>query len=190
MGCTPSASIQVHGRARITPNSQWDASHIVELKNMSLRDKWTLPPYVPKITRGFVSKVYDGDTITIIAHNEHIENTSMCCGFIRGDPRANLYQFPVRLAGIDCPELRTSNDTEKRYATRAKNALSVKILHTYVQLSVLKMDKFGRVLADLFEDKKPMSTDTSVAQWMVDNRYAIPYSGKTKTEFSEKNFTR
>ena len=57
-------------------------------------------PFVPNITRAKVIKVYDGDTITI-ASKIH------CMDF-------NYYRFSVRLANIDCPEIRTINEIEKQ----------------------------------------------------------------------------
>ena len=56
-------------------------------------------PFVPKIKSAKVIKVYDGDTITI-AYKISIFDRK-------------YYRFSVRLARIDCPEIRTKDPVEK-----------------------------------------------------------------------------
>ena len=56
-------------------------------------------PFVPPLTGGRVIKVYDGDTITVANYMPF--------------PNSPLYRFSVRLRGIDCPEIKTKNPTEK-----------------------------------------------------------------------------
>ena len=53
--------------------------------------------FVPPITEGEVIHVYDGDTITIVSKLPYDESP--------------LYRFSVRLAGIDCAEIK--GKTEK-----------------------------------------------------------------------------
>ena len=48
------------------------------------------------IHEGIVIKVYDGDTFTIATKIPDLQNSP-------------LYRFPVRLAGIDTPEIKTNN---------------------------------------------------------------------------------
>ena len=63
-------------------------------------------PFIPNIKYAKVIKVYDGDTITIAAKIHPLDS--------------NYYRFSVRLAHIDCPELKTKNKDEKNYAEKAK----------------------------------------------------------------------
>jgi len=90
-------------------------------------------PFVPPITRGRVIKVYDGDTITIV---NYLPNTE-----------APLYRFSVRLLGIDCPEMKTSDSNEHKVAIIARDKLSDLILHKIVELKNVSKDKYGRILA-------------------------------------------
>ena len=123
-------------------------------------DPKALPNFIPPITEGRVIKCYDGDTITIAAFLPY-----------KASP---LYKFSVRLAGIDCPELRTKDANEKLIAIKARDALIEKILGKMVYLENLSTEKYGRVLADvIFEG-------SSCSQMLLEYRLAVPYDGKTK----------
>ena len=116
--------------------------------------------FIPKIYSSYVIKVYDGDTITISANLSWYSNT--------------YYKFSVRFRGIDTPEMKSHNQDEKTAAVAANQALSNKILHKYVYLKDIKYDKYGRLLADVYYKGKNMN------QWMLDNRFGVPYDGGTK----------
>jgi micrococcal nuclease len=116
--------------------------------------------FIPPITGGKVIKVYDGDTITIAAKLPH--NTS------------SVYRFPVRLLGIDTPEIKGSSPREKELAKKARDALSSQILGKIVYLENMGTEKYGRILATVFYE------DLNMNQWMLDHKYAVPYDGGTK----------
>ena len=120
-------------------------------------------PFVPPITEGEVIHVYDGDTITIVSKLPY--------------DASPLYRFSVRLAGIDTAEIKGKTDREKELAQEAKCALQKLILNKVVALKNLKTEKYGRVLADVYLG------DLHVNQWLLDNKYAIQYSGGTKTNW-------
>ena len=84
-------------------------SSIVENKNPSIQPfiaslprtlqpiSWNeTKPFVPPITGGQVIRVYSGDTITIVSKMPY-----------RNSP---LYRFHIRLQGIDCPDIETTNE--------------------------------------------------------------------------------
>ena len=116
--------------------------------------------FIPPITSGRVIKVYDGDTITIVAKLPYKESP--------------LYKFSVRLNGIDCPEIKGIDEDEKRYAQIAKAELSKLILNKHVTLRNLKTEKYGRILADVYLD------DLHLNAYMVDHELAVVYDGGTK----------
>lgn len=120
-------------------------------------------PFVPPITEGDVISVYDGDTITIVSKLPY--------------DASPLYRFSVRLAGIDCAEIKGKTEYERELAQEAKCALQKLILHKVVVLKNLKTEKYGRVLADVYLG------DLHVNQWLIDNKYAVQYSGGTKTNW-------
>lgn len=112
------------------------------------------------IKGGRVIKVYDGDTITI-ASKFPFEDSP-------------LYRLSVRLNGIDSPEIKGKTDDEKIAAKNARNALSGLVMNKYVSLQNIQSEKYGRILADVYVDS------LHVNQWMLQQRYAISYEGKTK----------
>ena len=120
-------------------------------------------PFVPPITEGEVIHVYDGDTITIVSKLPY--------------DASPLYRFSVRLAGIDSAEIKGKTERERELAQEAKIALQKLILNKVVALKNLKTEKYGRVLADVYLG------DLHVNQWLLDNKYAIQYSGGAKTNW-------
>ena len=120
-------------------------------------------PFIPPITEGQVINVYDGDTITIVSKLPY--------------DASPLYRFQVRLAGIDCAEIKGKTERERELAQEAKCALQKLILNKVVVLKNLKTEKYGRVLADVYLG------DLHVNQWLLDNKYAVQYAGGTKTNW-------
>jgi micrococcal nuclease len=116
--------------------------------------------FIMPIKYGKVVKVYDGDTITI-------------AGYLP-IPNSPLYRFSVRLNGIDTPEIKGKTRAEKDLALAAKNALSEFILEKVIELRNISNEKYGRILADVYLG------GTHVNEWMIDNKYALRYSGGTK----------
>ena len=118
-----------------------------------------------------ISKIIDGDSI----------NASINLGF---DVQVTK---PIRLVGIDTPEVRTRDDEEKRYGLLAKSQLE-KLCSNADSLflrCVEEKDKYGRVLAELWV--RDGDTETCVNQWLCENHYAVPYEGQNKDEISEQH---
>lgn len=74
---------------------------------------------------GIVTKVYDGDTITI-TDNLEVES------------------HKVRLAYIDAPEKKQIGGTESR------NFLADLVLHKFVRIDVKTIDKYGRIVGEVW----------------------------------------
>jgi len=117
-------------------------------------------PFIPEISSGKVIKVYDGDTITIASKMPY--------------PDSPIFRFSVRLTGIDSPEMKTKFAAEKALATQSRDALAEKILGKRVMLKNVSLEKYGRLLADVYLD------DLNLNKWMLDNKYAVEYDGGTK----------
>lgn len=120
----------------------------------------SLKKYVPEVSYGRVIKVYDGDTITIAAYPYPTSKT--------------LRRFSVRIAGIDTPEKRGSDATEKKIACMAQAYLSALILGRIVTLQDVNLDKYGRLLATVFFD------EANIGDLMLSQRFAVKYDGGTK----------
>jgi endonuclease YncB( thermonuclease family) len=99
-------------------------------------------PYIPAIESGKVIKVYDGDTITIATKLPH--------------DNEHVYRFSVRLRGIDCPEMRKADEKEK--AILARDFVSQRIMHKMVVLKDIEIEKYGRILANVYYEGENIST--------------------------------
>lgn len=125
-------------------------------------DKNSLQDYIPQISEGRVISVYDGDTIHI-------------AGFVLNNPQ--LFKFSVRLTGIDCPEMKSGKSidkTERSVAVLAKTFLSELIDGNIVTLKNVGLDKYGRLLADVYFE------DIHLNKALIDKRFAVSYDGGTK----------
>ena len=126
----------------------------IEYKNTTI--------FIPQIEYGKVIKVYDGDTITIAAKLDfHTES-------------APVYRFSVRLNGIDTPEMKGGSVHEKELAIIARDALSAKVMGKIVNLRNTTLEKYGRLLSDVFLE------DENINEWMISQKYAVAYDGGKK----------
>jgi endonuclease YncB( thermonuclease family) len=121
--------------------------------------------YVPPVKTGVVIKVYDGDTITIATKLHY--------------PDWTMYRFSVRLSGIDSPEIKAKSTNEKKLAVLSKDALTKQIIGKTVELKNVSMEKYGRLLADVY------CNGIHINKWMLENGFAVTYSGKTKKRPTE-----
>jgi len=98
-------------------------------------------------------------------------------------------QVRVRLNGIDCPETRTRDLTEKRYGRGAKHRLVELLENNGNEFVVLShgVGKYGRCLGELFI-RNPQSSIArlkSVNNVLVTEGHAIKYTG-SKAEKKEE----
>jgi micrococcal nuclease len=118
-----------------------------------------------------IIKVIDGDTIDV----------DIDLGF-----NIKLTNQRVRLASIDAPESRSTNKEEKQQGMLSKKKLEEKLpqgsMQTIQTVKVVDDDKFGRILG-IF----PLSDTLTVNQWMIDNNYAVFYTGENKDLIQEQH---
>ena len=117
-------------------------------------------PFIPPINQGYVLKVYDGDTITIASKLPY--------------KKSPFYRFSVRLNGIDCPEIKGKSEDEKQCAQMAREELSKLIMNKVVKLENIALEKYGRILADVYVN------DLCLNNYMLEKRLAVKYDGGTK----------
>lgn len=93
-----------------------------------------------------------------------------------------IHKERVRLAGIDTPESRTRDLTEKAFGLAAKQFVkdllpigSQQIIKTQKD----KTGKFGRILGDFIIE------DRLLTQIMVENYHAVPYFGESKDDIHQ-----
>jgi endonuclease YncB( thermonuclease family) len=128
-----------------------------------------------------VVSVYDGDTIKILT---------------RLDTTERHWEYPLRVAGIDTPELRPSRalpdrDLHIRAAGIARDQLAAKLpIGSIVRVVFHSEDKLGRLLGRIFTVprrrwwRREQSVD--VSEWMIAEGLAHTYDGGTKTEFTRE----
>jgi len=113
-----------------------------------------------------VEAVVDGDTIDVLID----------LGF------DILFASRVRLAGIETPESRTKDLSEKKLGLEAKEYLKYKLKDAKsVKIKTEKMDsseKYGRILGWIFVDEQ----DVSINDQMISDGYAWGYLGDTKVK--------
>lgn len=146
--------------------------------------------YIPNIKYARVSSVYDGDTITIAVMKRRLFKSD------------KIYLHKVRIAGIDCPELRGSSSDEKTIAVIAKQFVVARIDKQVVKLDVKGYDKYGRILASVYYNNNSNSNSNNhngngnalsqthnflntnypndIAADLLEEGLAVLYEGKTK----------
>jgi endonuclease YncB( thermonuclease family) len=109
-----------------------------------------------------VNSVYDGDTFKV-----NIPNYPQLVG----------KNIPIRINGIDTPEIRSRCKKEKKLAIQAKHIL-VKYLKNAknIKLSNIQRGKYFRIVADVYVD------NIDIGKVLINNKLAVSYYGKTKTK--------
>ncbi len=85
--------------------------------------------------KAIITKVYDGDTLT----------ANVDLGF-----KMWAKKIKLRLIGVNTPEIRTSNPTEKALAIKARDRVRELCLDKEVIISTRKKGKYGRWLASVY----------------------------------------
>ena len=115
-----------------------------------------------------LKRVVDGDTVDAyidLGFNVHVDKR-------------------IRFMGIDTPESRTRDLTEKRYGLGAKYRL-IEMLESNDNIFVVKSHgtgKYGRVLGELFHHPED---DYSINQMLIDEGHAVAYFGGSKQEVKD-----
>lgn len=115
--------------------------------------------------------VYDGDTITI--------------GFkING----GYWQSPLRIYGIDAPELNPNKEGRTIESINLEKAAAIKARDRVAELTIGKLiivethkqpDKFGRLLGAVYVD------DQNLSEILVKEQLVVRYYGKKKENFDD-----
>ncbi len=134
------------------------------LENLTLENT---RPETYNFKKAKILKVYDGDTYWIGTYNHN-----------------RFVKYPVRLYGIDCPELKDPNTRIQGYA--AKDFVSDLILNKIVDIEILTgqpqtaksdiKEKYGRLLCNI------MYNGHDLAQLLLINKHAKIYGNLTILE--------
>lgn len=110
-----------------------------------------------------VTSIYDGDTFRV-----NINDWPTIVG----------QRVPIRIKGIDTPELRGKCPREKKLATKAKQH-TVELLRGAKRIELQNIDrgKYFRILADVSVDGRDLGES------LVKNGLAVKYDGGTKSDW-------
>ena len=96
-----------------------------------------------------------------------------------------LKNQPLRIAGIDTPELRTRDEREKKFGLMAKTFVidwcANKVFELIVDIDD-ERDKFGRILGDLCD-----VDGIRLSRVLVDAHLAVLYEGQSKDDIANKH---
>lgn len=117
-----------------------------------------------------INRVIDGDSFDV--------DISLGFGIVLTDRR-------VRLKGVDTPELRTSDNEEKKYGLMAKEFV-IRWCERDCSLVMEdcddEQDKFGRILGD-FRDNE----GNSLVNDIIANYHGVAYHGQTKDNIRQEH---
>ena len=105
----------------------------------------------------YIISCYDGDTCTILFKWKK-QNIKISC----------------RIYGIDTPEIRTTNKEEKKKAIESRDYLRSLILNKIVFVKIMKYDKYGRPLIQLYYNNIDISKE------MIEKGYGKEYFGGSR----------
>ena len=117
-------------------------------------------PQYGTVTVSKVISVYDGDTFRV-----NIDSLPPIVG----------KNIPIRVNGIDTPEIRGKCQYEKNLALKARDFVRAKLSNAKeIKLTNLQRGKYFRVVANVVVD------GVSLEQELLDNKLAYEYSGGKK----------
>ena len=120
-----------------------------------------------KIVRAKVVSVYDGDTITLVFKFGNVFCHHAC-----------------RLEGLDCAEIKTKNQEEKKVGLEAKEYLTNLLVNQLVTVTFSdKNDKFGRLLG------KIEFNGMNISDHMIEKGFGYAYNGEKKKKFEDWKLT-
>jgi len=121
-----------------------------------------------------ILRVVDGDTVDV----------DIDLGF-----NVWLHRERVRIAGIDAPESRTRDLTEKLFGKaakeRVKEFLPVGSTCTLLCKTYDSTGKFGRILGDFEVYDGEYDRWCSMAEKLIDEGYVAPYTGGNKDQINQ-----
>lgn len=113
----------------------------------------------PNFNEVELASVYDGDTFRV---NLSCKQEVFC------------KDIPIRVRGVDCPEMKGGSTETKTLAQQAKDFTKDFLTAGKINLENCGRDKYFRLLCDVKVNGK------SLGEELINAGYAIPYDGGTK----------
>ena len=125
--------------------------------------------FVPPIHYGKVTKVYTGDTFTIITKIPFLDETI---------ETASIRSFIIHLNSVAAPKIIPMvNDNGKN----ARDALYRKIVGKVVELRDVSCDKYGKIFANVFLE------NLCINEWLLNNDYVFSCKNERRRRVSESD---
>lgn len=127
--------------------------------------------------------IYDGDTFKVVT----------CIN--KNEP---YFEYSLRLSGFDTPEIKPllkepNRELHKAAGLAVRDRLKDLYSPGYVFLvDFEREDKYGRLLGTVYTTKRgcfglgPVRKDKNLCQWIIDQKWGLPYGGQKKQEFSKE----
>ena len=131
---------------------------------------------IERVYKCTILKIIDGDTVDV--------DVDLGFGMKYAKQR-------VRLLGIDTPESRTRDKTEKFYGMLAKEYLKAKLTvgEQYKLRTTKSKGKFGRILGEFFTLENDLEVnqvvEINVNEALVKANHAVEYHGQSKEDIQE-----
>lgn len=103
--------------------------------------------------------IYDGDTFTA---NLNCSEELLCS------------KMPIRVKGVDTPEIKGKSEAEKNLAKKAKEYTKSFLSRPNIVLQDCTRDKYFRL------DCYVMVGDSNLTKELIDKKLGVPYMGETK----------
>jgi endonuclease YncB( thermonuclease family) len=140
-------------------------AQLIKMELQSATDKTPKFTMNGKVVDAKIVSVHDGDSVHAVF-----------------EMFGTHYNWVCRIAHVDTPEVTTKNIKEKEFGLFVRDKLRELIMNKIVKLNCLEFDKYGRLLVEIsVPDLKP-----KVHEWLIDNKYAYTYEGKTKQKWFEE----
>lgn len=125
-------------------------------------------PWKDKSIKVYIYSVYDGDTLKFLYD---------CNGVI--------FKMSLRIEGVDTPEIRTSNELEKRAAYIVRDYIKSLYNKKEIFIIVKCWDKYGgRIIGRIIDEKYG-----DITEHLIKLCYAKKYDGGTKSKWTDKELT-
>ncbi|MBQ4493666.1 MAG: thermonuclease family protein [Elusimicrobiaceae bacterium] len=116
-----------------------------------------------------LASVYDGDTFRVY----------LACKY-----KVFCKTIPIRVRGVDCPEIKGGSAQTKVFAKQAKTFTKNFLKNGKILLRNCGRDKYFRLLCDVKVNGQNLGEE------LIKAGHAVPYFGGTKQAFSEVNSTK
>lgn len=132
-----------------------------------------------------LQSIYDGDTFRVIT---------------RLNSKEPFYNYSIRLAGIDAPEMKPPmSDPIRNLHKQAAVAVRDLLRDKYPPGSLFlvdfdREDKYGRLLGRIWTTRRSffglgrLHKDKDLCQWMIDKGLVVEYGGQSKQPWTEALF--